>query len=224
MADIIVIGRRLGGGASFWGWGFDQNGGWLDSPQLFPVEEGSGGGGVDWENDLHEIHNALCGTRKDAALSIAETIKATDDTGSPNNWKKYEYGAVIENRGPDRIGAFRDRVHTDWQPGWVNIGAPPNDPDSIEGFVHNHPSDSLHVADKNFVSYPSVDDIDRFSQLVEDGKITTAASIFIVDPYGNTREFVSSSLAYFKDLSRDAKMDGEGLPTPLTSDGTCRPL
>jgi len=105
--DIIVTGRRIS--HRFWGFGFDETGGYSIHPQLEP-ETGSG---ASWENNLSEIHNAKCATPQDAAKSISNAIIRTADTGSENNWKKFEYGTAIVRDG-SRYIAFQHRIQTDW--------------------------------------------------------------------------------------------------------------
>src|SRR4051812_7515091 len=114
MAEVIIVtGRRINW--TFWGYGFDETGGYSMQPQLYPE---TGEGGAPWEDpSIYETHNALCQTPADAAKSISNTIMSTEATRGANNWTKYEYGALIVKSG-DRYGAYNNLVQTDWQNGW----------------------------------------------------------------------------------------------------------
>jgi hypothetical protein len=214
---IVVIGPRRSsttGTSQFWGFGVNESGGYETDPQLYPVDSEGGGGGT-WENELAEIHTAQCQTGRDAAKSISSTIMRTDDTGSPNNWQKFEYGATIVKNG-DRYAAFNSKVYTDWLPTEVHLGAPPTSSELIAGLIHNHPRKASHF-DNLESRYPIEDDIDRMVQLVADGVYPSTSSFFILDPFGDTREFPYSTIQNYRNanMSRPDRLAGNDLPAPI---------
>lgn len=216
MPEIVVFGQRiaLSGNWTFWAYP-DESGGYSPYPQLEPVSPE--GGGTSWENGLYEVHNALCVSPQDAAKSISNTIMSTDDSGSTNNWTKYEYGTTIVRTGT-QFGAHNNKIYTDWSPTSVNVGAPPLSPDIVAGLIHSHPLKSSH-GDNLEGRYPSEEDIDRLVQLVNDGVYPSTASFYILDAFGVTREFPYSTINNYRNanMSRDQRLNGVALPSGITT-------
>ena len=80
---------------------------------------------------------------------------------------------------------------------------------------HNHPYDhSIDGANENCVDrYPSGRDWQALDVLVRGGANAATLSIFILDPFGDLREFRYSDRALYDfGMSRQQRLDGDNLP------------
>ena len=174
--------------------------------------EQSGGVGGSLGNPPEFPHTDKSACADGAAVSIAEKIKEL--LGSISG---VEYGAMISKNSDGTFGADNG-IHTDYSPASARLGAPSNAA-NIHGPVHNHPFNSSDYNDNFQQRYPGDGDWAALDRLVAMGADPSTLSTYILDPFGELREFRYADKAYYQSQGYSARALGEGLPAATKACG-----
>ena len=112
-------------------------------------------------------------------------------------------------------GAANDTVFSDSSPDYVYLEDNlPVDRTSIRGLIHNHAgSPSGDYFTNIMYSYPSQDDWKVLAHLVKTYNLDPGStSLWIVDAWGNMREFKFNDMDKYFGMTNDAKKDPANLP------------
>lgn len=208
-SDIVVNGTRprtvIGNpGDDTGGGGGDSTGGQL---------------GKDPAYDLN--HTEDCGTKDGAAEQVAKKIQTSDDPDINGNvpefnWRNSEFGAVLVKQADGRIGVHGDTIHTDGNPLMASMPYP-NDVGTIAGLVHNHPGNLTDYTAALIASYPSTGDWTNLAYIFESRNLPVPpdVSIYIVDAFGNVREFKYSDKDKYESMTDKDRSDPRNLPEAI---------
>ena len=172
----------------------------LTSEELYAVTGGT--------NPIEHSHNMDAASSSESALQISDRIQGISAS------ENYEYGAMIVANADGTFGAANDGIHTDYSSSNVSLGTV-DDYSSVVGIVHNHPWDTSNFYDNLADRYPSTADWAALDQLVSNGANPNNLSIFILDGFGNLREFKYSDKAIFINMSLSDKWNGVNLTADM---------
>lgn len=217
---IIVTGTRLfnpgfisgGGSGGLGGGGYGSDGG------------GGGSGATDSTPGDDLSHTANCSSAAGAADQIRDRILSTrtDDLPSTLSHERVEYGTYIIRQPDGTYGAAHNMIFSDSSDSYVDLDDNiPSDPSIIVGMIHNHPgSPSDDYFTNVLLAHPSPDDWASLHALVErHGVSASVASLWMIDAWGNLREFKYSDMEKWKNMSDQEKKDPANLPPPSEVQG-----
>jgi hypothetical protein len=211
--EIVVTGMRprpssggIGGGSgggtgNGWGHGSDTDGNWQPDP----------------ENPGNIVYG--CDTDDGAAMRIADGIKSTQTNASgPGiiDWRSAEYASSIVRGSDGRFYTGSTDVYTDGNLGSVtNRSTTLSAGESYAGFIHNHPDfagdDMADLSNR----YPSAGDYQVLA--AEAAKFGVSnPSIWIIDKFGDVREFKLLDRNNILRLTEDQRVAGMGLPSKIS--------
>ncbi|AOH85617.1 hypothetical protein AWL63_18420 [Sphingomonas panacis] len=197
--DIVVNGHRYSGQID---WGPPLIGG-------IPIGLGGGGGGGGGGDSGSTGHSEDDDCKNGEAVHLADHIKglaAQNPLGS-----QYEFGALIVDNHDGTYGASGDVIQTSYSATYSVLSAP-SDYADVRGVVHNHPW-NIHDANDNFQQrYPSDPDWQALDTLVARGAPAASLSMYIVDPWGVTREFRYADKASYQAMTSSDRALGNSLP------------
>lgn len=169
-------------------------------------------------------HAADCSTVAGAADQIRDKIVSTqtDNSQLTTSHQKIEYGTLIVANGDGTYGAVNDTIYSDSSPNYVRLtDNMPLITSSIVGIIHNHAgSPSGDYFTNIAASYPSEGDWQTLDYLVKTYELdATMVSIWIIDAWGNMREFKYSDMAKYMNMSDSQMRDPNNLPPKSNVDG-----
>ena len=219
---IIITGTRPYSGTSGYYPGGGGNGG--TSPNEVDENGGTGDapGGETPGDDLE--HEQDCTTAAGAADQIRDKIVSTETDGSTltTSHQKVEYAAFLVKTPDGRFGAAGDMIYSDSSPSYVDLTDNiPADPSAIVGIIHNHagsPSGDYFTNVMN--AYPSGDDWKSMTSLVNTYHLDpNVVSIWVIDAWGNLREFKYSDMAKYTAMDEPQMKDPNNLPPKSEVEG-----
>lgn len=164
-----------------------------------------------------------CSTETEAAAHIANMIKtATSKVGSETfNWTQVEFGATVVRSANGLFNTGNSgAIYGNSLVNEVNIADPIlGSGDSFAGIIHNHPDLEGNREEDLENRYPSANDFDQLAKAALKFGASNP-SIWILDKFGDVREFKLSDRNNIERLSFDQKISGMRLPSAIAQSGT----
>lgn len=157
------------------------------SPPSYPPSYGGGGGSYPPTGSVVATHTEDKPCNDGEAVSVAEHIKQI--VAQPGT--DYENLALL-TKTASGIGVYRDSIYTSYSPTYVGLNVsniPASDWANMTGSVHNHPWNSSDYY-KNLINrFPSGEDWQFLDKMVANGANPANLSLYLVDPWGEVREY-----------------------------------
>jgi hypothetical protein len=181
--------------------------GGLDGPRVIktPTDGSSSRDNVDY---TIVDDNAVC--QDGAAVNAAQAIDSLlQSTGN------YEYSGLLVQNGDGSFGLSQNELSTRFSKTSSSFDTLPSY-NSVFGIVHNHVyNTSLSGTNDNFIArYPSAADWQSLQLLAQgpNGANTNNLSLFILDPFGDLREFQYADRALYEGMTNEQRLQGLNLP------------
>lgn len=199
--QILVIGTRLAYTTTSYGYLSDDGG--------FHVSRRPG------DRSSIPMNTDYAVTNDDAPCADGVAVNAVDDIENlVANVGPYEFSGLIIKNGDGSFGLSQNEVSTLYDKGisaFDNIGNYSN----AYGIVHNHPQNESDYLDNFQQRYPSDGDWSALDFLVSHGANPSNLSLYILDPFGDVREFHYSDKAMYKAMDDGDRAAGDNLPPPV---------
>ena len=125
-------------------------------------------------------------------------------------------------KGADGLyGPLGGGIHTDYSPNYVNLTPDSTFADygNVHGIVQNQPWNDQNLWNNYLNRYPSPQDWIALERLANLSANPANLSIFITDPWGDTREFKLADRSIYEAMNDLQRLNGQNLPPKTTACG-----